>query len=63
MGDNLTLIYYKQQDKMDISGIFSSSVRQSFVDNYPHPLFHNHDVTGKSIYRSKGATFQFKVIN
>ena len=33
------------------------------VDNYPHPLFHNHDVTGKSIYRSKGAPFQFKVIN
>ncbi|MEK6575970.1 MAG: CRISPR-associated endonuclease Cas6 [Nitrospirota bacterium] len=63
MENNLTLIYYKHRNKTNNLRIFSSSVRQYFVDNYPHPLFHNHDVTGKSIYRSKGAPFQFKVIN
>lgn len=63
MENNLTLIYYKHRNKTNNLRIFSSSVRQYFVDNYPHPLFHNHEATGKSIYRSKGAPFQFKVIN
>jgi len=61
MKDNLLLVHYKHIKNS--SRIFSSSVRQYFVDNYPHPLFHNHDVLGKSIYRSKGSPFQFKVIN
>lgn len=63
MKDNLVLVHYKHKNIKNNSRIFSSSVRQYFVDNYPHPLFHNHDVTGKSIYRSKGVPFQFKVIN
>lgn len=63
MNDNLTLIHYKPQNITKGYRIFSSSVRQYFADNYPHPLFHNHYPDGKSIYRSKGAPFQFKVIN
>jgi hypothetical protein len=63
MDNNLILIHYRQKNKANSHRIVSNSVRQYFVDNYPHPLFHNHDVTGKSIYRSKGAPFQFKVIN
>lgn len=61
--NNLILIHYRQENRANSHRIVSNSVRQYFVDNYPHPLFHNHDVTGKSIYRSKGAPFQFKVIN
>lgn len=63
MGDNLSLIHYKPRNRVISYRIFSSSVRQYFADNYSHPLFHNHNPDGKSIYRSKGAPFQFKVIN
>ena len=63
MENNLTLIHYKPRSMTTGYRIYSSSVRQYFVNNYPHPLFHNHDPNGKSIFRSKGAPFQFKVIN
>ena len=63
MSNNLFLIHYKPQNIAIRHRIFSSSVRQYFADNFPHPLFHNHNPDGKSIYRSKGSPFQFKVIN
>lgn len=63
MNNNLSLIHYKPTKLPDGFKIFSSSVRQYFADKYPHPLFHNHYPDGRSIYRSKGAPFQFKVIN
>lgn len=63
MLNNLFLIHYKPKNIPYNLKIFSSSVRQYFVDKYQHPLFHNHYPDGKSIYRSKGASFQFKVIN
>lgn len=63
MSENLCLIHYKPQNLTNNFKIYSSSVRQFFVDTYQHPLFHNHYPDGKSIYRSKGAAFQFKVIN
>ncbi len=63
MDSTLYLIHYKPKELPDRFKIFSSSVRQYFADKYPHPLFHNHYPDGKSIYRSKGAPFQFKVIN
>lgn len=63
MDKNILLIHYKPKNLSRNYRIFSSSVRQYFADNYPHPLFHNHYPEGKSIYRSKGAPFQFKVIN
>lgn len=63
MDNNLFLIHYKPKNLPNGFKIFSSSVRQYFADKYPHPLFHNHYPDGKSIYRSKGAPFQFKVIN
>ena len=63
MDSNLSLIHYKPNNLSCNYRIFSSSVRQYFADNYPHPLFHNHYPDGKSIYRKKGAPFQFKVIN
>lgn len=61
--NNLLLIHYKHRNLSKSLRIFSSYVRQYFADNYSHPLFHNHQPDGKSIYRSKGAPFQFKVIN
>lgn len=63
MNSNLLLIHYKSKDIHAEQRIFSSSVRQYFSDNYKHPDFHNHYPNGKSIYRSKGAPVQFKVIN
>jgi len=63
MDDNLFLIHYRLKNMTVSYRIFPSSVRQYFVDNYSHPLFHNHHPDGKSIYRSKGAPFQFKTIN
>lgn len=63
MNENLCLIHYKPRNLSNNFTIFSSSVRQHFADTYPHPLFHNHYPNGKSVYRSKGAAFQFKVIN
>ena len=63
MNNNLCLICYEPKDCPKGFGIFSSSVRQYFADNYQHPLFHNHYPDGKSIIRNKGAPFQFKVIN
>ena len=63
MDNNLCLLHYKPKDLPNGFDIFSSSVRQYFADNYPHPLFHNHRSDGKSIYRSRGAPFQFKTIN
>lgn len=63
MNSNLCLINYKPKNLPGSFEIFSSSIRQYFVDKYPHPLFHNHYPDGKSIYRSHGAPFQFKVIN
>ncbi len=63
MNTNLLLIHYKPKDIHGEQQIFSSSVRQYFSDKYKHPVFHNHYPNGKSIYRSKGAPFQFKVIN
>lgn len=63
MNNNLSLIHYKSKDVANRHKILSSSVRQYFSDNYKHPLFHNHYPDGKSIYRSRGAPFQFKVIN
>ncbi|WP_410507515.1 CRISPR-associated endonuclease Cas6 [Methanosarcina hadiensis] len=63
MNENLCLIHYKPRNLTNNFKIHSGSVRQYFVDTYQHPLFHNHYPNGKSIYRSKGAAFQFKVIN
>ncbi len=63
MHSNLYILNYKPKDLPYGFRIFASSVRQYFVDNYSHPLFHNHHPDGKSIYRSKGAPFQFKTIN
>jgi len=63
MDSTLCLIHYKPKELPNGFKIFSSSVRQYFADKYPHPLFHNHYPDGKSIYRSNGAPFQFKVIN
>jgi len=63
MENNLCLLYYKPKDLPRGVRIFSSSVRQYFADRYKHPLFHNHYSDGRSIYRSRGAPFQFKVIN
>lgn len=63
MDDNLFLIQYTSKNTAISYRIFPSSVRQYFIDKYSHPLFHNHHPDGKSIYRSKGAPFQFKVIN
>ena len=63
MNNNISLVHYKPKELHAYQKIFSSSVRQYFADNYRHPLFHNHYPDGKSIYRSKGAPFQFKVIN
>lgn len=63
MSNNLYLVHYKPKKRNSEYKIFSSSVRQYFADTYKHPLFHNHAPDGKSIYRSKGAPFQFKVIN
>lgn len=63
MENNLSLIHYKPKNLPNGFKIFSSSVRQYFADKYSHPMFHNHYPNGKSIYRSKGAPFQFKVIN
>ncbi len=63
MNSNLSLIHYKPKNFRIDQNIFPSSVRQYFADNYKHPLFHNHYPDGKSIYRSKGVPFQFKVIN
>lgn len=63
VNNNLSLIHYKPKELPNGFKIFSSSVRQYFVDKHPHPLFHNHYPDGRSIYRSKGAPFQFKVIN
>jgi Cas6b C-terminal domain/Cas6b N-terminal domain len=63
MDNALYLIHYKTKDLPSSSRIFPSTVRQYFVTNFPHPFFHNHLPDGKSIYRSRGAPFQFKVIN
>lgn len=63
MNDNLYLVHYKSGDLPDDFKIIPSSVRHYFVNNFSHPLFHNHYPDGKSIYRSRGAPFQFKVIN
>lgn len=63
MVNNLLLIQYKTKNLPRGYTIFSSSVRQYFADKYQHPLFHNHHPDGRSIYRSRGAPFQFKVIN
>ncbi|MCD4803159.1 MAG: hypothetical protein K8R16_09495 [Anaerolineales bacterium] len=63
MNDNLYLVHYKSGDFPDDFKIFPSSVRHYFVNNSPHPLFHNHYPDGRSIYRSRGVPFQFKVIN
>lgn len=63
MNHNLYLIHYSPKNLPRGSGIFPSSIRQYFANNYPHPLFHNHYPDGRSIYRSRGAPFQFKVIN
>lgn len=60
---NLSLIHYKPKELPHGFQIFSSSVRRYFADKYPHPLFNNHYPDGRSIYRSRGAPFQFKVIN
>lgn len=60
---DLLLIHYKPKELPNGFKIFSSSVRQYFADKHPHPIFHNHYPDGRSIYRSKGAPFQFKVIN
>lgn len=61
--DNLLLIHYEPKNSNNLISIYSKSVRQFFTEKYPHPLFHNHTPDGKSIYRSRGAPFQFKVIN
>lgn len=63
MDSNLCLLHYKPKVLPCGFIIFASSVRQYFADKYQHPLFHNHYPDGKSIYRSKGAPFQFKTIN
>lgn len=63
MDNDLFLVHYKPKELPRGLRNFSSTVRSFFADNYPHPLFHNHLPDGKSIYRSRGAPFQFKVIN
>jgi hypothetical protein len=63
MSAGMYFINYRPINLTQKLNIFSSSVRQYFADTYKHPLFHNHYPDGKSIYRSKGAPFQFKVIN
>jgi len=63
MANNLYFIHYKPKNLSRGCKIFSSSVRQYFADRYQHPLFHNHYPDSRSIYRSRGAPFQFKVIN
>lgn len=63
MVNNLYFIHYKPKGLAQDLMLFSSTVRQYFVNKHPHPLFHNHLPDGKSIYRSRGAPFQFKVIN
>ena len=63
MTNNLYFIHYKPKGLAQDLMLFSSTVRQYFVNKHPHPLFHNHLPDGKSIYRSRGAPFQFKVIN
>ena len=63
MDNVLYLIHYRTKDLQSGLRIFPSTVRQYFVTNYPHPLLHNHRSDGKSIYKGRGASFQFKVIN
>lgn len=63
MNNDLYLIHYKPKNRSYGIKIFSSIIRKYFVNTYPHPVFHNHYPNGKSIYRSRGAPFQFKTIN
>jgi len=59
--NQLTLVNYKPLDDEKILVFYSSSARRFFIDNYPHPLFHNKRSDGKSLAR--GSRIQFKVIN
>ena len=63
MASDLYYIWYTPKDFPNHFQIFSGSIRQYFVNHYPPPFFHNHRLDGKSIYRSRGAPIQFKVIN